>query len=123
MTIDFRAEVDKRKDAMMDDLFALLRINSERDDSQADSKHPFGPGPVKALEHFLAMAERDGYKIRNIDNYAGGFEFGEGDEVLGIFAHLDVVPRSEEHTSELQSRFDLVCRRLLGKRSADTCGV
>src|SRR6266704_3831480 len=25
-------------------------------------------------------------------------------------------PRSEEHTSELQSRFDLVCRRLLEKK-------
>src|SRR5699024_11571965 len=25
-------------------------------------------------------------------------------------------PRSEEHTSELQSRFDLVCRLLLGKK-------
>src|SRR5437868_13451035 len=24
--------------------------------------------------------------------------------------------RSEEHTSELQSRFDIVCRRLLGKK-------
>ncbi|MBM7637104.1 dipeptidase PepV [Streptococcus saliviloxodontae] len=92
MTINYRAEVDKRKDAMMEDLFALLRINSERDDSKADKGHPFGPGPVKALEHFLAMAERDGYKTRNIDNYAGDFEFGEGDEVLGIFAHLDVVP-------------------------------
>ena len=31
-------------------------------------------------------------KPRNIDNYAGDFEFGQGDEVLGIFAHLDVVP-------------------------------
>ena len=31
-------------------------------------------------------------KSRNIDNYAGDFEFGQGDEVLGIFAHLDVVP-------------------------------
>ena len=29
MTIDFRAEVDKRKDALMEDLFGLLRINSE----------------------------------------------------------------------------------------------
>lgn len=47
---------------------------------------------IKALEHFLAMAERDGYKTRNIDNYAGDFEFGQGDEVLGIFGHLDVVP-------------------------------
>src|SRR5437868_8826557 len=28
----------------------------------------------------------------------------------------DVVVRSEEHTSELQSRFDLVCRLLLEKK-------
>src|SRR5699024_12859165 len=27
-----------------------------------------------------------------------------------------IVPRSEEHTSELQSRFDLVCRLLLDKK-------
>lgn len=92
MSIDFKAEVDKRKEAMMADLFSLLRINSERDDSNTDEKNPFGPGPVKALEHFLAMAERDGYKTRNIDNYAGDFDFGHGEEVLGIFAHLDVVP-------------------------------
>ncbi|HEP4844877.1 TPA: dipeptidase PepV, partial [Streptococcus pyogenes] len=91
-TIDFKAEVDKRKEAMLADLVDLLRINSERDDRSADDQHPFGPGPVKALEHFLAMAERDGYKTRNIDNYAGDFEFGQGDEVLGIFGHLDVVP-------------------------------
>src|SRR5438067_6142422 len=34
-----------------------------------------------------------------------------------------VTPRSEEHTSELQSRFDLVCRLLLEKKndSEDTC--
>src|SRR5207249_7170256 len=29
---------------------------------------------------------------------------------------LDVVTKSEEHTSELQSRFDLVCRLLLEKK-------
>ncbi|HGI2147399.1 TPA: dipeptidase PepV [Streptococcus agalactiae] len=92
MTIDFRAEVDKRKDALMDDLINLLRINSERDDSQADAEHPFGPGPVKALEFFLEMAERDGYETKNVDNYAGHFTFGQGEEELGIFGHLDVVP-------------------------------
>lgn len=92
MTIDFKAEVEKRKDDLMADLVSLLEINSERDDSKADAEHPFGPGPVKALEKFLEIAERDGYKTRNIDNYAGDFEFGEGEEVLGIFGHLDVVP-------------------------------
>src|SRR5207248_6387073 len=30
-----------------------------------------------------------------------------------LFAFLLVVPRSEEHTSELQSPYDLVCRLLL----------
>src|SRR5699024_6558156 len=30
-----------------------------------------------------------------------------------VYELLEAVGRSEEHTSELQSRFDLVCRRLL----------
>ncbi|HEL2123558.1 TPA: dipeptidase PepV [Streptococcus suis] len=92
MTVDFRAEFDKRKDEFLADLFDLLRINSERDDSQADAQHPFGPGPVHALDKFLEIAQRDGYPTKNVDNYAGHFEFGEGEEVLGIFGHLDVVP-------------------------------
>src|SRR5207248_3982627 len=39
-----------------------------------------------------------------------GDELGpvEGDEVV----HLERLPRSEEHTSELQSPYDLVCRLL-----------
>src|SRR5207249_6087675 len=31
--------------------------------------------------------------------------------------------RSEEHTSELQSRFDLVCRLLLEKKKKTTCAM
>ena len=92
MTIDFKAEVEKRREALLADLFSLLEINSERDDSKADKEHPFGPGPVKALHKFLEIAERDGYPTQNVDNYAGHFTFGEGEEELGIFAHMDVVP-------------------------------
>src|SRR5699024_12163904 len=33
------------------------------------------------------------------------------------FFYGPLVPRSEEHTSELQSRFDLVCRLLLEKKN------
>src|SRR5699024_12152227 len=39
--------------------------------------------------------------------------FGAGNAVLEITN----APRSEEHTSELQSRFDLVCRLLLEKKN------
>ncbi|EHJ52056.1 dipeptidase PepV [Streptococcus macacae] len=92
MFVDFQKEVDKRRGDILADLFRLLQIKSEREDSKADAKHPFGPGPVQALEHFLKMAERDGYETKNVNNYAGHFEYGQGEEVLGIFAHLDVVP-------------------------------
>src|SRR5437868_3753427 len=34
---------------------------------------------------------------------------------------LSQLQRSEEHTSELQSRFDLVCRLLLEKKKASSC--
>src|SRR5438105_6492683 len=40
-----------------------------------------------------------------------------GNSVDLIDDNLFVVPRSEEHTSELQSRVDLVCRLLLVKKS------
>lgn len=49
-TIDFKAEVEKRKDALMEDLFSLLRIDSAMDMEHADAENPFGPGPRKALE-------------------------------------------------------------------------
>ena len=36
-TVDFKAEVEKRREEMMADLYSLLEINSERDDSKADA--------------------------------------------------------------------------------------
>src|SRR5690349_23965800 len=39
--------------------------------------------------------------------------------VVQAFIHRDVSLRSEEHTSELQSRRDLVCRLLLEKKKND----
>src|SRR5699024_11490713 len=38
------------------------------------------------------------------------------DSPLALFT-VDILTRSEEHTSELQSRFDLVCRLLLEKKT------
>src|SRR5699024_12103835 len=41
------------------------------------------------------------------------------DHGTSVRAHLRLEDRSEEHTSELQSRFDLVCRLLLEKKKTD----
>ena len=95
MTIDWQKEVEARKDDLLQDLIDLLKVKSEREDDKATADAPFGPGPRDALLHMLAYGERDGFTVKNVDNYAGHIEFGEGDETLGIFGHMDVVPAGD----------------------------
>src|SRR2546429_6696653 len=48
---------------------------------------------------------------------SGGSILGDKTRMEQLSVHLD---RSEEHTSELQSRLHLVCRLLLEKKKTDT---
>src|SRR5437868_9711118 len=51
--------------------------------------------------------------------FAAGAMAKRFDEAPEDFRFATAVMRSEEHTSELQSRFDLVCRLLLEKKKND----
>lgn len=95
MTIDWKKEVEQRQDALLEDLKELLRVKSEREDDKVTPDAPFGPGPRDGLLKMLSFGERDGFTVKNVDNYAGHIEFGEGDETLGIFGHMDVVPAGD----------------------------
>ena len=95
MTIDWKKEVESRKEDLLKDLFDLLRIDSVRDDSKASEDAPVGPGPKKALEAFLAIGERDGFTTKMVGNLAGHIEFAPNPdykETLGVLGHVDVVP-------------------------------
>lgn len=59
---------------------------------------PFGEGPAKALEYTLALADSFGFRTKNLDNYAGWAQWGQGDEMIGILVHLDVVPEGSGWT-------------------------
>src|SRR5699024_12012049 len=50
-----------------------------------------------------------------------GFGASEVDASASMGGQSQTQPRSEEHTSELQSRFDLVCRLLLEKKKINIC--
>ncbi|MCJ0581306.1 dipeptidase PepV [Enterococcus cecorum] len=95
MTIDWKKEVESRKEDLLNDLVELLKVKSEREDDKKSEDAPFGPGPKAALLHMLGYGERDGFTVKNVDNYAGHIEYGEGDETLGIFCHMDVVPAGD----------------------------
>ncbi|EXJ23088.1 Acetylornithine deacetylase [Alkalibacterium sp. AK22] len=90
--IDWKAEAAKRKEDFLSDLFDLLKIDSVRDDDKATADAPVGPGPKEALEAFLKIGDRDGFVTKNVDNWAGHIEYGDGDELMGVLAHVDVVP-------------------------------
>ncbi len=119
--IDWKAEAAKRKDAYLEDLFNLLRIDSVRDDSKATEEAPVGPGPKEALEAFLAIGERDGFTTKNVDGWAGHIEYGDGDEIMGVLAHVDVVPTG---TGWETDPFDPVIKdgRLYARGSSDDKG-
>lgn len=121
MTIDWKKEVEARQDDMFQDLFELMRIPSVREDDKGTKDAPLGPGPKDALLKFLEFGERDGFITKNVDNLAGHIEFGEGDETLGIFGHVDVVPVGTGWDTD---PFEPIIKegRLYGRGSSDDKG-
>nr|DAR09136.1 MAG TPA: hypothetical protein [Caudoviricetes sp.] len=56
---------------------------------------PFGQGNKDCLEYVLSVAKELGFRTVNLDGYCGYAEVGEGDELVGIVGHLDVVPEGD----------------------------
>jgi len=59
---------------------------------------PFGEGVHKCLEYCLRLSESLGFKTVNADNMIGYAEYGEGDEMVAVLGHLDVVPEGDGWT-------------------------
>lgn len=71
----------------------LLKIPTVLNKYEPDNLDmPFGKDIRQALDYMLDMGANDGFIVKNIDNYAGHIEMGQGEEVLGVLGHLDVVP-------------------------------
>ncbi|MFD2926274.1 dipeptidase PepV [Halobacillus naozhouensis] len=70
----------------------LIRIPSVY---KSDEGYPYGEPIDQALQTMLKLAEDDGFKTKNVESHAGHIEFGQGEEILGILGHLDVVPAEE----------------------------
>ena len=74
------------------DLITFPSISEET----GNLKFPFGKDCNDALKYFLNLAESLGFKTKDVDGYCGYVEFGEGQELIGIIGHLDVVPANED---------------------------
>ncbi len=76
----------------------IIRIPSVYAKSN-DKLKPFGENVNLALEYMLDLGKTLGFRTKNVDGYCGYIEFGEGDELLGIIGHLDVVPEGTGWTN------------------------
>ena len=92
-------KVQEYEGQIIDDLKGLLSIESVRDDSKASDETPVGPGPRQALDYMYEIAQRDGF-LPMMYRIAGRIEAGEGDDVLGVLCHVDVVPAGDGWDSD-----------------------
>jgi succinyl-diaminopimelate desuccinylase len=95
MNINWMEEVEKRKDDLLKDLQEFLQIKSILDEENATEEAPLGEGVKEALTYLLNLGEKDGFIAKNVDHLAGHLEFGQGEELLGILCHVDVVPEGD----------------------------
>ena len=80
----------KKNEDMIKALAGLLEIESVS--SRGTSEKPFGAGADKALEYALSLCESLGFRTKRCGDMLGYAEIGQGTEMVGILAHLDVVP-------------------------------
>ena len=84
------------KDDIIKSTQELIKIPSV--EAKREKDYPYGENVYLALQKALDIAFELGFKTKNIDNYAGHIEIGQGEEILGILCHLDVVPEGSNWT-------------------------
>ncbi|MDP4085912.1 MAG: dipeptidase PepV [Bacillota bacterium] len=98
--INWMKEVEKRREALIKDTQELLHIKSLLDEEHVTPDAPLGSGVKEALDFMLKLGEKDGFTSKNVGNLAGHLEFGEGEKLLGILCHVDVVPEGDGWSSD-----------------------
>ncbi len=87
-------ELDKIVFSLKEELFKeageIIKFKSVQ--GKPEKGAPFGEGVKKALEYALKLGEKYGFRVKNVDNYAGHVEFGNSGKLFGVLGHLDVVP-------------------------------
>lgn len=94
------AQIDSWIDARRQDIIAstrqLIRIPSVLGESEPGA--PFGRESRRALEFVRDICDDHGLQTKIIDGYAMHAEMGDGERLIGVLSHVDVVPAGEDWT-------------------------
>ena len=115
-----KQEILKYKDEMIDQLAQLVSYPSTYQPNQDNT--PFGISNRDCLNKALEIASSYGFKTVNLDNYCGYIEMGQGEEIIGILAHLDVVPVSDTWNSD-PFKLTIIDDKMYGRGTSDDKGA
>lgn len=91
--MNLNQKIDILKEELIEKTQELMRIRSVQSESRPGM--PFGEEISNALMYTLNLGEKLGFKTKNVDGYMGYLEYGEGEEMVGVLGHLDVVPEGD----------------------------
>ncbi|MDY3282746.1 dipeptidase PepV [Dysosmobacter sp.] len=88
--------VSARQEELLRSLQESIRIPSA--EGPAEEGAPYGREVRRCLDHALATAEALGLTCGRMDQQVGWCEYGDGEEMVAVVGHLDVVPAGEGWT-------------------------
>ena len=122
--MEYNAKLDAALSAlqpdMIDTLRRWIRVPSLRAERSADNA-PFGAEVRRALDLALEDIARLGMQPRDIDGYCCDAEIGEGEDVIAVLAHLDVVPEGDGWDHDPYGG-ELIDGRIIGRGTSDDKG-
>ena len=96
----FKEYLKGQKDNMIEELMRFVSYNSVYDESTIKDGAPFGEGVHNALEYVAKLGEQYGFEVDRCDGYCTELTIGDGDKMIGIFAHADVVPATGDWSND-----------------------
>lgn len=91
--MELKELVERQREPLLKTLGESIRIPSVREEDA--SGYPYGANIQKCLEFMLETGKSLGLRVGSMDHQVGWCELGEGEEMVAVLGHLDVVPAGE----------------------------
>ncbi len=105
----------------LSELVSIKSVQSDPASAPDGTVYPFGSGVQDAFSYMLDKGREYGFSVLDDDRFGGHIEFGSGDEIIGILAHLDVVPAGDGWSFDPFSG-DIRDGRVYGRGTTDDKG-
>nr|WP_297173787.1 dipeptidase PepV [uncultured Agathobaculum sp.] len=118
--MDCKSYIRAHESELLDSLATLIRIPSV--EGKPEEGAPFGRDVARCLDEALALGKRFGFRTGRMDDRVGWCEYGKGEEMIAVLAHLDVVPAGDGWVESAPFSGEVKNGRIYGRGALDDKG-